>query len=89
MLDYLIIVPFWVIGSAVVGAVAEYRGRHGSGWLVFSPVLSPLIGIFTLLVFPSRNVDDRALEAAIKRSRLDVDCTQEAVEDIPTTEPDG
>lgn len=89
MVDFLVVVPFWVIGCAVVGAVAENRGRRARNWLLLSLVLSPMVGIFALLLFPSRSVDDSVLEAEVERSQLDVDSTQQDLEEAhPTTEPD-
>ena len=89
MVDFLVVVPFWVIGCAVVGAVAENRGRGARDWLLLSLVLSPMVGIFALLLFPSRGVDDSVLEAEIERTKLDIDSTQHALEEAhPITAPD-
>lgn len=41
---------FWVLFSFGVGALANSRGRSGIGFWLLSVLLSPLIGLFAVLV---------------------------------------
>jgi hypothetical protein len=64
---------FWLIFSVVVASAAKARGRDPVGWLLLSIVTTPIIAGFFLLLFPVSHpdlaaVDDRGLEAAIRRS---------------------
>jgi cytochrome bd-type quinol oxidase subunit 2 len=73
---FLGIVPLiWGILAIFIGVAAEQRGRSGFGWFLVSLLLSPLMAGLLLALFPSlrdprTEVDDAALEAAIRKGRL-------------------
>jgi hypothetical protein len=69
-----IVLLIWIILAIVIGNAASQRGRSGFGWFLVSLLLSPVIAGILLLLFPSRRdewteVDDAALEAAIRKGR--------------------
>jgi uncharacterized membrane protein YhdT len=69
----------WLVVSFIVGVAAQSRGRDGSGWFLLSCLISPLLALLLLLVFPSRaseielrkniKIDDRELRKNIRRGR--------------------
>lgn len=50
------IVIGWLICAIVVAVIASNRGRSGFGWFLIAALLSPLIGLILVLVFPKRGV---------------------------------
>lgn len=54
------LVIFWIILSLAVGIAAHSRGRSFIGWALMALVVSPLISIFLLLVFPNLRRDPNA-----------------------------
>lgn len=46
-------IPFWLIGSAVVGIIAASRGRSAMGWSLIALLFSPVIGLVLALALPS------------------------------------
>ena len=42
----------WFVGAIIIGVIASARGRSGFGWFVIALLLSPLIGLILVLVFP-------------------------------------
>ena len=58
------IVLGWLVLSAIVAVLALRRGRSGSGFLILSLLLSPLIGFLVMLV--SRDLAREAREAEVR-----------------------
>ncbi|MGR4929281.1 hypothetical protein ACIPUD_21150 [Bradyrhizobium sp. CAR08] len=54
----------WIVLTGIVAAAAEARGRSGLGWFIVAFLLSPLVGILLLLVFPNLK-HERLLQAAV------------------------
>ena len=46
----------WAILSVCVGCAADKRGRSFGGWLVFSLLLSPLIGAIAVLLLGEKRI---------------------------------
>ena len=71
----LVILIVWVIVSIIVGIAANARGRNGVGWFFVSILLSPVLALLLLLVFPplkaqeSLEFNDAELRKNIKLSR--------------------
>lgn len=42
----------WLVCSIVIGVIASSRGRSGFAWFLIAALLSPLIGLILVLVFP-------------------------------------
>ncbi len=42
----------WLVCSIVIGVIASSRGRSGFAWFLIAALLSPLIGLVLVLVFP-------------------------------------
>lgn len=42
----------WLVFAVVIGVIASSRGRSGFGWFLIALLLSPLIGLILVLVFP-------------------------------------
>lgn len=42
----------WFVLSIIIGVIASSRGRSGFGWFLLAALLSPLIGLILVLVFP-------------------------------------
>jgi len=71
----LAVVVVWVTVSIIVGVAANSRGRNGVGWFFVSLLLSPIIALLLLLVFPpirkqqSLKFNDSELRRNIQRGR--------------------
>lgn len=63
---FIVVLIIWIVSAGCVAAAAEARGREGFGWLVLSLLLSPLIAILLLLVFP--NLREQALLERVSNS---------------------
>ena len=44
---------FWFLFSGLVALLAHMRGRFAFGWGIISVMLSPLIGLVTILALPN------------------------------------
>ena len=49
---------FWFIFSVVIGVVASSKGRSGFGWWLLAMLISPLLALILVLVFPAINAAD-------------------------------
>jgi hypothetical protein len=71
----LLIVIIWFVVSIFVGIAASSRGRSAFGWFLISLLLSPVLALLFLLVFPplsdgpTRHLDDAELQKNIRRNR--------------------
>ena len=54
----------WLVCSIVIGVIASSRGRSGFGWFLIATLLSPLIGLILVLVFPKRGQAATAVDEA-------------------------
>jgi hypothetical protein len=52
-MEIMIFLLVWLVISFIVGVAAQRRGRSGSGWFFVSFLLSPILALLLLLVFPS------------------------------------
>jgi ABC-type transport system involved in cytochrome c biogenesis permease subunit len=70
-----VILIVWVVVSIIVGIAAGSRGRNGVGWFFVSILLSPVLALLLLLVFPplkaqeSLKSNDAELRKNIKLGR--------------------
>lgn len=70
-----LIVFIWLIVSIVVGIAANSRGRNGFAWFLVSVLLSPILALLFLLVFPplteerDLKFDDAELRKNIRRGK--------------------
>lgn len=56
----------WLVLAVLVGVFADSRGRSGIAWVLFSTILSPLIGFVVVLVMP--DLRKAATDAADRRA---------------------
>lgn len=52
------IVIGWIVFSAVVGVIADNKGRFGIGYFFLSLILSPLIGLILAVALPAVSKND-------------------------------
>lgn len=53
-----VVLILWLVISIVVGVGAGSRGRSGIGWFFISVLLSPVLALLLLLVFPALKIQD-------------------------------
>jgi hypothetical protein len=70
-----VVLFLWVVISVIVGVAGNSRGRNGAGWFFVSMLLSPVLALLLLLVFPplkpreSLEFNDAELRKNIKIGR--------------------
>ena len=66
-MEALIVFVFWILLACIVGGYANNRGRSGIFWIIFSLILSPLLGFLFVAVSP--NIAEVQRLKTEKRSR--------------------
>lgn len=63
------IILVWVVLAILVGVLADSRGRSGIAWVLFSLILSPLIGLVVVMVM--QDLRKASVDLADKRADRD------------------
>ena len=66
-MEAFLVFIFWLLLACIVGGYASNRGRSGVFWIIFSLILSPLLGF--LFVAASPNIAEEQRREAEKRSQ--------------------
>ncbi len=56
---------FWIILSVIAGYFASTKGRSGFGWFLLSCVISPVITLILLAIFPAPQITSQTLEGQL------------------------
>jgi uncharacterized membrane protein YeaQ/YmgE (transglycosylase-associated protein family) len=58
---------FWLVFSGLVGYLASTKGRSGFGYFLLSAILSPLIGLFAVLILKDINEENSIQLGTMKK----------------------
>jgi len=74
-MEYIIIIPIWLILCSLVASAAKKKGRDGTGYFILALLLSPLIGIIILLI--SGDSENKIIEKVKKEEKIRADVRNE------------
>ena len=68
-MEFLLVPIFWLGFSAAVASYASNRGRSGIGWMIFSLLLSPLLGFLFVAASPNLQLEAEKREQEAQRRK--------------------
>ena len=63
-MEFIITGVVWLLLCALVGSVADNKGRFGWGYVLLSLILSPIIGLIVIAFLPpiTKNIEKRKIK---------------------------